>query len=189
MVLPGQDLQLQIGDRRGGRHRMAPESAEPLHMGLNRGIGGQEPEGIEDVAAAHLLETPEQIAGVIQHDAWITTLSDQLGNEISEAPVAVGEGFGVVVIAFAGVIQHVLEMGDQLATNSSRNRGLVHVERAGKARAQLLRLPVAAPRNHRPLLLHQLQDRGFAAGNRRQGVGGHRRISWGAYAGDACLAG
>jgi hypothetical protein len=51
----------------------------------------------------------------------------------------------------------------------------VHVERAGKARAQLLRLRVGAPRNHRPLLLHQLQDRGFAAGETR--AQGH--IRWG----------
>ena len=133
MVLPGQDLQLQIGDRRGGRHGVAPEGAEPLHMGLNRGIGGEEPEGIKDVAAAHLLETPEQIAGVIEHDARIAALSDQLGDEIGEAPVAVGEGFGVVVIALARVLQHVLEMGDQRAVGTGRNRGLVHVERAGKA--------------------------------------------------------
>ena len=188
MMLPGQDLQLQIGDRRGGRHRMAPEGAEPLHMGLNRGIGGEESQGIKNVAAAHLLETPEQIAGVIEHDARIAALVDQLGNQLRQASVAVGEGFGVVVIALAGVLQHVLEMGDQRAISSGRNRGLVHVERAGEARVERLKLQARARQEHRRVGLHQRKDRGFAAGDRRQVVVGHRSISREASTGDACPA-
>ena len=78
-----------------------------------------------------------------------------------------GEGFGVVVIAFAGVIQHVLKMGDQLTINAGRNRGLVHVERAGEARVELLKLPRRARQEDRPVLLHQGQDGGFAASDRR----------------------
>ena len=124
-------------------------------MRLNRGIGGKEPEGIEDVAAAHLLETPEQIAGVIEHDARIAALADQLGNQLRQASIALGEGFGVVVIAFVGVFQHVLEMGDQLSLGPGGNRGLVHVERAGEARTNVFELPSRARQEHRCVLLHQ----------------------------------
>ena len=43
LVLPGQQLQLEVGDGGGGGHRMAPEGAQKLHMGRERRIGGQPP--------------------------------------------------------------------------------------------------------------------------------------------------
>jgi len=79
MLLPGQDLQLQIGDRRRGSYGMAPETAQEFHMGLQIWIAGEFFEGIENVDAAHLLKTPEQIAGIIQHDPRVAALCNQLG--------------------------------------------------------------------------------------------------------------
>jgi hypothetical protein len=132
MVLPGQDLHLEIGDRRGGGHRMAPERAQPLHVELHGRIAGQEAQRLEDVGAAHLLEAPEQIAGVIQHDPRVAALRDQLRQQVGHPPVAVGEGLGVVVVALARVLEHPLQMADQLPPGPRRDRGLVHVQRAGE---------------------------------------------------------
>ena len=43
-----------------------------------------------------------------------------------------GKGFGVVVIAFFAVLQHVLQMRDQFSIRTCWNRGLMHVEGTGK---------------------------------------------------------
>ena len=132
-MLPVQDLQLEIGDWRGGRHGMAPKGAEPLNMGLKGRITGQPLQRVEDVLATHLLKSPQQIAGVIQHDPRINALSKQLGNDVGQTPIAMGEGFSVVVVTLAGMLNHVLEVGDQLAIDTSWNRGLVHVQGTGEA--------------------------------------------------------
>jgi len=70
---------------------------------------------LKNVLAAFLLEPPEQVAGIIQHDAWIAALYVQLGQEIGHAPVAAGKGFGVVVLALAGMLKHVLQMTNQFS--------------------------------------------------------------------------
>ena len=44
-----------------------------------------------------------------------------------------GEGFSVVVVTLAGMLNHVLEVGDQLSIDTGWNRGLVHVQGTGEA--------------------------------------------------------
>ena len=44
-----------------------------------------------------------------------------------------GEGFSVVVVTLAGMLNHVLEVGDQLSIGTGWNRGLVHVQGTGEA--------------------------------------------------------
>ena len=122
-MLPGQDLQLEIGDWRGGGHGMAPKGAEPLNMGLKGRISGQPLQRVEDVLATHLLKSPQQIAGVIQRDPRISAISKQLGNDVGQTPIAMGEGFSVVVVTLAGMLNHVLEMGDQLSISTGWNQG------------------------------------------------------------------
>jgi len=70
---------------------------------------------LKNVLAAFLLEAPEQVAGIIQHDARIAALYVQLGQEIGHAPVAAGKGFGVVVLALDGMLKHVLQMTNQFS--------------------------------------------------------------------------
>lgn len=135
LMLPGADLQLQVRDRRGGGHCMAPEAAEKLHMALHLRIAGQESERTGDVVTSHLGHTPEQVAGVIEHDPRRAALTDQLGNQLGHSPVAMGKRLGVVVIPLAGVVEHVLQVGDQCSIGPGRDRGLMHVQRTGKGGA------------------------------------------------------
>jgi hypothetical protein len=130
-------------------------------MRLYGGITGEEFQGIENVVATHLLHTPEQIARIIQHDPGIAAFLNQLGNDLGQTPVALGKWFGIVVIALAGVLQHVLQVGDQFSLRAGWNCGLVHVERTGKARADLIQVEIGARQKHRDGLLHQGQNFGF----------------------------
>ena len=88
----------------------------------------------------------------------------------AEAPIAMGKGFGVVVVALCRMLQHVLKMGDEFSLGPGWNRGLVHVERTGKAGADLLQLQMGARQEHRIAVLHQVEDLRFRASDRRQGV-------------------
>jgi hypothetical protein len=81
-----------------------------------------------DVFTAHLVNSPKEVSGIIEHDPWIASLTDQLWNEISHAAVALREGFCVVVVAFPLVLHHVLQMRDQFSAFASWDRGLMHVQ-------------------------------------------------------------
>ena len=104
-------------------------------MGLRLGVAGEMLQRIEDVAATHLLEAPQEGAGVIEHDPGTAAFADQLRNQIRHPAVALRKGFGVVVVALARVIKHVLQMIDQLTLRACRDGGLMHVQCAGKAGA------------------------------------------------------
>ena len=168
LVLPGLDLQDQIRDRRRGGHRMAPEAPEPLHMPLHLGIAGQEAQGFGDVMPPHLLHTPEQGAGVVEHDARAAAAGDQLGDQLRHAPVAVGKGLGVVVIALVWMLQHELEMGDQRSISASGNRGLMHVQCTGKSRAKVAQGSIGVAEPIGIVALHQRLQLRFSAADRRQ---------------------
>ncbi len=120
-------------------------------------------QGTADVAAAHLANAPEQIAGVIQHHPRIAAFSDQLRDEIGQAPIALGKGLGIVVIALSGMLRHVLEMGDEGAIRAGRHRGLVHVQGAGKSRLQLAPIQVAVLKPEFALLMGSGTNRCFVA--------------------------
>jgi len=68
-----------------------------------------------------------------------------------------------VVIALPRVLKHVLEVGDQLPARARRDGRLVHVQRAGKARAQLIELQGRVLAPVAPGLGHGGADRGFLA--------------------------
>jgi hypothetical protein len=68
------------------------------------------------------------------------------------------------------MLQHVLQMGNEFPLCPGWNRGLVHVERAGKAGADLLQVEIGVGQKHRIAVLHQGEDLRFRASDRRQGV-------------------
>ena len=77
-----------------------------------------------------------------------------------------------MVVADAGVLEHPLQVADQLPVGPSRNRRLVQVQGAGKGR--LDRLLIQVGRHGRgSRVLHQGLDRALATGDRRQGCGAH----------------
>ena len=53
-------------------------------MALHRGVAGKVAESITDVLPSHLSHSPEQIAGIIQHDPWAAAFAeqDEAANEI-----------------------------------------------------------------------------------------------------------
>ena len=78
------------------------------------------------------MNSPEKVAGIIEHDSRIASFADQLRNEISHASIALREGLRVVVVAFPLVFNHVLQMGDQFSAFAGRDRGLMHVQGTGE---------------------------------------------------------
>ncbi len=144
---------------------MAPESAKPLHVPLHQRITGEVMECIANVATPHLLDSPEQIARVIEHDSWAAALVDQFRQQVGKTPIAVCEWFGVVVITLIGVIQHVLEMGNQAVVRSRRHRRLMHVESAGKAGMQVFKIDRTV-RPDLPLFQHHSSNVRFSSADR-----------------------
>ena len=100
-------------------------------------ITGEKSQGLKDVFLPHLRQSPEQIAGVIEHDSWLTSLCDQLGNQIGHAPVAVRECGCIVVISLVRMIEHVLQVRDQLSVRTGWHRRLMHVQGARECRSQM----------------------------------------------------
>ena len=144
---------------------MTPETAEPFDVALHHWITGQEAKRSADVIPAHLLHAPEQIAGVIEHDPRIAAGVDQLRDQIRHAAVALRKGFGVVVIPLIGVIEHVLQMRDQLAVATRRNGGLVHVQSTGESRADVGGVQVAVITPQRAVAAPCGLELRFAAGD------------------------
>ena len=107
---------------------MAPERTQPFHMALHGVITGEIAQCACDVLTTHLVNSPQKVAGIIEHDPWIAPLADQLRNEISHSSVTLREGLRVVVVAFARILEHVLEMGNQFSALTGRNRWLMHVQ-------------------------------------------------------------
>lgn len=147
---------------------MAPEGAKPLHMGMKTRVAGEGFKSSKDIPPAHLLKAPEQGARIIKHDPGIAALTYQLGNDLSKPLVTVGKGFGVVVITLARVFIHVLQVRDQLAAGPRRNRGLMHVKRAGKSGADLLQLKIGMGGEKRSFPLHQGKKLPFLTRDRRK---------------------
>ncbi len=129
-----------LGWGRGG-DGVAPGHAEPFHRPVVVRVAGDALEGVEDVAPAHLAQAVEEGAGVFQHDPRRLALPDQLRDELAHALVAPGEDGGIVVIADALVLHHVLEVADEggaaQVTAAGRDQGLVHVQGDGGGGADL----------------------------------------------------
>lgn len=101
-------------------------------MALHGLITSEIVERVGDILSTHLMHTPEQVAGIIEHDPRIAAFADELRNEISHASVALREGFCVVVIALSLVLKHVLQMGYQFSVVPCRDRWLMHMQGTSK---------------------------------------------------------
>ena len=145
---------------------MTPERAEPLHMALHHGVAGKVAESITDVVPAHLAHSPEQIAGIIQHDPWAAALAEQLRNQIGKASITLREGFGIVIVSFSLMFKHELQMGDQRSVWSGWDGRLVHVQGTGETGADRFKIAIAVASPDRSIRLHEFQQLCFSAGER-----------------------
>ena len=122
------------------------------------------------------MNSPEEVAGIIEHDPWIASFADQLRYEISHASVALSEGFRVVVIALSLVLNHVLQMGNHFSTFAGRDRWLMHVQSTGERRADPLNPQICVLYPDRLAILQKGMQIGFTAGDRWRLVLGHDLI-------------
>jgi len=141
---------------------VTPHSAEPFYVGLVLWFA-QLLQVADDVFAAHLAEGPEQVAGVVEHDAWIFALANKLWNPFAHAFVAPGKDAGVVVVTFALMLEHVLKVADGIAIWPSGDGGLVHVEGAGESSGDVLKVEVGVGGENAIAVISNGSDRGFPA--------------------------
>ena len=92
---------------------MTPHCPQPFHMVASRGVVGETFEVVENIASSHLPQSPKQVPRVVQHDARVAPLADQVGDEVSHAAIAVGKWPGVVVVPVVGVLKHILQRPNQ----------------------------------------------------------------------------
>ena len=111
--------------------------AQPFDVGLIFGVTGDALEVAQNIFSAHLDESPQQVAGVVEHDAGVAALVNEFGDEVAHAAIAPGKDARVVVVAVALVIKHMLQVADQFTIGSGRDGGLMHMEGTGKASANV----------------------------------------------------
>ena len=129
---------------------------------------GQKFEGLRDVTAPHLLQTPQQIPGIIQHDPWLTPLRHELRQQISHTAITLGKRFSVVVITLTRVLRHVLQMGNEGPIRARRHGGLMHVQSTGKPRTNAAQWRQWNGHRFRTRALNQRSNLLFSSADRRQ---------------------
>ena len=110
---------------------MRPNRAQPLDRGRERGLHRARERG-EHVVLPHLLQPPQKVAGVVEHQPRPQAARDEPAHEIRGAAVAPQEHRGVVVVALPRVLQHVLQVRDQRRAGrvaGAEHGRLVHVQR------------------------------------------------------------
>ena len=139
VVLPGGDMQAKVLRRRGGRHGVSPRATEPFHGPSVPMVAGDSFQIIEHIIQAHLAKAVQEGSGVFQHHPRLLAFVHQLRDEFPHAFVAPAEDRGVVVIANARVIHHVLEVADDFSRGEivapGGDKRLMHVQRHGKGAA------------------------------------------------------
>lgn len=91
---------------------MTPHCPQPFYVRLVLTIAGNSLEIVENIIASHLAQSPQQVAGIIEHDTRVAAFGNQLGDEFSHAGIAPSKDSGVVVIPLVGIFKHMLEIAD-----------------------------------------------------------------------------
>ena len=153
LLLPGAQVQRQIGHGRRRGHGMAPHRAQPLDVAAETMVAGDAAQPVEHVPAAHLGEPVQQLAGVIEHDARVVSMSHEVGDDVADAAVAIGEDAGVVHVAVVAAAHHRVEVADELGgaevAMRRRDERLMHVQRHREDGAQMLEREVRLGQENR----------------------------------------
>ena len=173
MVLPGAHVQPEILRGRGGGHRVAPGTAEPLHGLPGPGITGEVRERIEYVIQTHLPHPMQQRARIVEHHPGLVPLVEQLPDELAHALVAPYEYRGIVVVADVLMVHHPRQIADDrrgAQVAAGRDKRLVHVQRDRERAGGVLHISVM--REHRvfPARRDRLADERLLPAQVRQAV-------------------
>src|SRR5207237_301789 len=79
--------------------------ARPIAVVLN-----DRPEVFQDTTPAHLAQTKEQAARIIEHDSRVAASVHQFADEIGDAAVAPGEHRRVVIAVDVLTLHHILQL-------------------------------------------------------------------------------
>ena len=133
VVLPGLDVKAVVLHRGGGSHGMAPRAAQPLYRPAVTLVTGEARQGVEHLAGAHLAQSGEQRARVLEHDPRLEPLVEEVRDELAHPSVTPQEHPSVVVVTAVRLVQHPLHVADQLGRpqlrTTCRDEWLVHVQR------------------------------------------------------------
>ena len=133
---------------------MAPWTAQPLHRPAIADVAGDPCKRVEHVVGAHLAESVEESAGVLEHDPRLEPLVEKLGYELAHSLVAPQEHRGVVVVTDSRVVQHPLQIADHSCCPKLRaarwDEWLVHVQGNGEGTIDLTE-PQRTPGKERPI--------------------------------------
>ena len=177
VMLPGLHVEPVVLHGRGRGDGMAPWAAEPLHGRAVARVDGDRAQGLEHVVGAHLPQSVQERARVLEHHPRLAALLEELGNELAHALVAPAEHRSVVVVLEVGVLVHVLQVADQPSAADvvppGRDQRLVHVQRDRERRldpGQRLRHLVAEEDRALTGRPHGLGDQRLGAADVRQPV-------------------
>jgi hypothetical protein len=133
VMLPGFHMEAIVLNWRGRRDGMAPSISQPFNRPPVRRLARNLSQTIKDVIEPHLPQTVKQGARIIEHNARLLALAEQLRDEFPNPFVAPVESRRVMVVANSGIVHHVLQVADdsgRLRVPAARwDQGLVHVQR------------------------------------------------------------
>ncbi len=176
MVLPRAHVQPEVLHRRRRRDGMAPRRAQPFDAAPVLRRAGDAAQAVDHLIGAHQPQPVEQGAGVFEHHARLEALSDQCGDELAHARIAMAEHRRVVVVADLGMLGHELQVADQRCgaqvAAAGRYERLVHVQRDRTGAAEPVEVDPAVGEEHGPVarLGHGALDEGFGTAEVRQAV-------------------
>src|SRR5581483_9375924 len=129
---------------------------------------------IQNVSSAHLAQSIEKLAGIIEHDARTAALVNLFPNQVSNAGIAFGEDRRIVIIAAAGVPHHEIQIADQLIGSkvvpSSRNEWLLHMQGHGKTRTDPVQAKIGLMKVDRVAATRGFFDLRFGAAQIRKAI-------------------
>jgi hypothetical protein len=111
-MLPSLDAKPVILYRCRWRYGMSPGRTQPFDTAAVFRIAGYFPEIFENIRKTHFVHPIEQRTRIIEHTPRLGALFKQLRYEIAHALIALVENLGVMIVAAAQVIHHMLQIAD-----------------------------------------------------------------------------
>ena len=115
-MLPGPDMQAVVLNRCRGSYRMSPGHTKPLDTTPVVWVASDSTETVNHVIQAHLAQAVEQTTRIIEHHTRLFSILHKLRDELSHSLVAPMKYPGVMVVTDVWVVQHILEVADDMGS-------------------------------------------------------------------------